>query len=78
MNVRPLRESLVIEPTSDFSAIILRWPVEYARYLWERGYIPGRRAGTVQRWDRAAIRVVKPLVVEAFAAAVSTQGWSVS
>lgn len=72
-----LRSSLVVELGPRAETITLKWPVEYARYLWERGYLPGRHPGTVQRWDLAVTQLVAPLVLGAFADAARARGWKV-
>jgi len=77
-----LRESIIVRFSEDGSEILVEWPVEYARYLWE-DYAPGyiSAAGlmhhgevTYPDWSEWAVGVVGPMLVEGVASVARMYG----
>ena len=77
-----LKSTVQVHFSPDASEIIVEWPVDYARYLWQ-DYVPGyvSKAGlarhgkvTYPDWSQWAIREVGPMLAEGFASVARSYG----
>lgn len=73
-----LRSQVTINYTEDMSGVEIKWPVEYAAYLWEMDPgatgLPGRKPGTLKNWSQWAEAIATELILNTMVNVLNAHG----
>lgn len=73
-----LRSQVIININQSMDGVEIKWPVEYARYLWDMdpaaSGLPARTPGTLKNWSQWAEMVATDLIVNTIARVLRRHG----